>query len=114
MSKLTPTVIDHERLLDVIDRCAFMGLPRTYYLKEPAELTSCRRVITIGKVPVVCSYLVREDNLAFWIGPEVQDDDLAMFWNDRRPDWVETSEDLAEFVASKLIEHLTKEFEEDE
>jgi hypothetical protein len=63
---------------------------------------------------VVASYLVREDNLAFWIGPEIQDKEQPIFWTGRKPDWVTTSEDLAELAASKLIEYLTKQSEEED
>jgi hypothetical protein len=107
-------VIEHDRLIEVIDATTFMGLPRTYYLKEMAELSTARRTLMIGKVPVVASYLVREDNLAFWIGPEIQDKEQPIFWTGRKPDWVTTSEDLAELAASKLIEYLTKQSEEED
>jgi hypothetical protein len=114
MSEIDYVVVDHFRLIDIIKRCEFLGLPHTYYLKGRAELSSARRAMMIGKAPVVVSYFVQEDNLAFWIGERVQDESAAIFWTGRRPDWVTTSEDLVELVATKLIEHLTERFEEED
>ena len=107
-------VVSHEDLLRAIEASQFMGLPRTYHFQSPKDFPSVRRVLTVGKVGIIASYIVRENNLAFWIADHVGElGESQIFWCGDKPDHIVLSEELVEFAATRLIEHLMTEFEED-
>lgn len=98
---------DSQDLISALDRAAFLGLPRTCNIRSDPWESFVTREMSIGSVLITASYYIKANSLMLCTQGSIQ------FWSGDKPEHIEYPEDLAEFAAARLIEHLTSEFEED-